>query len=222
VRQEQISGNLTRLVLGGPQLAGFVSTGIPDEWVGLVIPGQFQSRYYTIRSFAEELVLDVALHQSGLVSDWVQKDNQGGMVGITEPQGAYKPPDDAQWVVAIADITGMPALARIAETESRPLHLVAECAEIIPHYLSETTRWVPPSLSGESKLAEVVKSFTWPDGPGYFWFAGESGQMRQVRRYLLRDLGWPNLRFHTMGYWRSVATHQIPSRTSTLARERRE
>ena len=39
-----------RLVLDG--LDGFASTGVPDEWVGLVVPDQFQSRYYTVRSFA--------------------------------------------------------------------------------------------------------------------------------------------------------------------------
>ncbi|MDP2772795.1 MAG: siderophore-interacting protein, partial [Nocardioides sp.] len=38
----RISDHLARIVLGGAGLAGFESTGIPDEWVGLVVPGQFQ------------------------------------------------------------------------------------------------------------------------------------------------------------------------------------
>ena len=30
-----------------------------------------------------------------------------------------------------------------------------------------------------SRLAEVVESMVWPEGPGYFWMAGESAQMRR-------------------------------------------
>ena len=48
--RQQLSAHLVRLTLGGAGLAGFASTGVPDEWVGLVVPGQFQSRYYTVRS----------------------------------------------------------------------------------------------------------------------------------------------------------------------------
>ena len=51
---------------------GFESTGVPDEWVGLVVPGQYQSRFYTVRSCdADELVLDVVIHEVGLVTEWV-------------------------------------------------------------------------------------------------------------------------------------------------------
>ena len=59
LRREVLSSHLVRLTLGGPGLADFASTGIPDEWVGLVVPGQLQSRYYTVRSWSgAELVLD--------------------------------------------------------------------------------------------------------------------------------------------------------------------
>ena len=72
VGREQLSPHLVRLVLGdlgGPD--AFVSTGIPDEWVGLVLPGQYQSRYYTVRSWdGTELVIDVVVHDEGLVTEW--------------------------------------------------------------------------------------------------------------------------------------------------------
>ena len=39
-------------------------------------PGQFQSRYYTVRSYAAgELVLDVVVHDEGLVTEWVALDD---------------------------------------------------------------------------------------------------------------------------------------------------
>ena len=75
LRREQLSAHLVRLVLGGPGLAEFASTGIPDEWVGLVVPGQFQSRYYTVRSWTGgELTLDVVVHDVGLVTEWAARD----------------------------------------------------------------------------------------------------------------------------------------------------
>ena len=83
LRREQLSPHLVRLVLGGPGLASFTSTGIPDEWVGLVVPGQFQSRYYTVRSWsAGELVVDVAVHEVGLVTEWALRDVVGETVTI--------------------------------------------------------------------------------------------------------------------------------------------
>ena len=72
LRREQLSPHLVRLTLA---VEGFVSTGMPDEWVGLVVPGQFQVRYYTVRSYAGgELVLDVVVHEVGLVTEWASGD----------------------------------------------------------------------------------------------------------------------------------------------------
>ena len=42
--------HLVRLVLETPD--GFTSTGVPDEWLALTVPGQFQTRYYSVRSLA--------------------------------------------------------------------------------------------------------------------------------------------------------------------------
>ncbi len=71
LRRDVLSPHLLRLTLAGDGLAGFESTGIPDEWVGLIVPGQFQSRYYTVRSWdGSELVLDVVVHEVGLVTEW--------------------------------------------------------------------------------------------------------------------------------------------------------
>ena len=57
-----LAPHLLRLTLSVP---GLESTGIADEWVGLVVPGQFQVRYYTVRSWTgAELVLDVVVHDA--------------------------------------------------------------------------------------------------------------------------------------------------------------
>ena len=47
-----------------------------------MVPGQFQSRYYTVRSYAAgTLVLDVVLHDVGLVTEWVVRDDCVGSTG---------------------------------------------------------------------------------------------------------------------------------------------
>src|SRR4051794_7785108 len=99
LRREELSDHFVRLTLGGAGLDAFTSTGIPDEWVGLVVPGQFQSRYYTVRSWdGGELVLDVVVHDVGLVTEWAlgrAGDPVGQTVTITEPKGSFALPDDA-------------------------------------------------------------------------------------------------------------------------------
>jgi NADPH-dependent ferric siderophore reductase len=209
LRREQLSAHLVRLVLGGPGLAGFASTGIPDEWVGLVVPGQFQSRYYTVRSWSSgELVLDVVVHEVGLVTEWAQFDVVGQTVTITEPKGSFAMPDGAAWLLLVGDLTAMPAMARIASEVDVPTRIWAEVPDDLATYLSADVTWLSPPAVGQSALAEVVESIDWPAGDGYFWMAGESAQMRAIRKHLMRDRRLPSTAYDVMGYWRGVAQRQ--------------
>jgi NADPH-dependent ferric siderophore reductase len=208
-RRDELSPHLVRLTLAVD--ASFTSTGIADEWVGLVVPGQFQSRYYTVRSYAAgELVLDVVLHEVGLVTEWVVRDDcVGSTVTITEPKGSFDAPAEASWVMLVGDLTGLPAMARIAETTGLPTRIWAEVDDALPGYLPDTAdvTWLE-APSGTSRLAEVVESVGWPEGDGYFWMAGESAQMRSIRKYLMRDRRLPASAYDVMGYWRSSTGRQ--------------
>jgi NADPH-dependent ferric siderophore reductase len=211
LRREQLSPHLVRLVLGGPGLAGFESTGIPDEWVGLVVPGQFQSRYYTVRSWSGgELVLDVVVHQVGLVTEWAQLDIVGQTVTITEPKGSFAMPADAAWLLLVGDLTAMPAMARIASEVAAPTRIWAEVPDDLSSYLpaSADITWLTPPAEGARALAGVVEAIDWPAGEGYFWMAGESAQMRAIRKHLMRDRRLPSSAYDVMGYWRGVAHRQ--------------
>ena len=216
LRREQLSPHLVRLTLGGPGLASFTSTGIPDEWVGLVVPGQFQSRYYTVRSWSDgELVLDVVVHDVGLVTEWAQLDVVGQTVTITEPKGSFAMPDDASWLLLVGDLTAMPAMARIAETVAVPTRIWAEGPDDTPSILggsylpgSVDVTWLSPPAPGQSGLAAAVETIAWPAGEGYFWMAGESAQMRAIRKHLMRERKLPSSAYDVMGYWRGVAQRQ--------------
>ena len=209
--REPISPHLTRLVLRRPD--EFESTGVPDEWVGLVVPGQFQSRYYTVRGLrSDELVLDVVIHELGLVTEWVERGCVGDLVTISEPKGSFAMPDDAAWLLLVGDLTAIPAIARIVETVQTPTRIWAEVpdAELKAGYLPEGAEvtWLENSEDGTSRLAEVVETLDWPEGEGYFWMAGESAQMRAIRRHLMRERKLPATAYDVMGYWRAASQRQ--------------
>ena len=201
-----------RLVLDG--LDGFASTGVPDEWVGLVVPDQFQSRYYTVRSWdGRELVLDVVVHDVGLVTEWAMRDCVGDTVTITEPKSSFAPPADAAWLLLVGDLTAMPAMARILEATAHlalPTRVLAEVPDDLSGYLPATAdvTWLTPPSAGQSALAEVVERIEWPEGEGYFWMAGESAQMRAIRKHLMRERGLPTSHYDVMGYWRATLARQ--------------
>ncbi len=210
-RRDQLSPHLVRLTLSVDRAFG--SAGVPDEWVGLVVPGQFQSRYYTVRSFAAGvLVLDVVLHDVGLVTEWVVRDDcVGSTVTVTEPKGSFAMPVDAAWLMLVGDLTAMPAMARIAESVEAPTRIWAEVPDELPGYLPDSVdvTWLETPSGGHSRLAEVAEGIDWPAGEGYFWMAGESAQMRAIRRYLMRERGLPSTAYDVMGYWR-VSTGRQP------------
>lgn len=208
--RERLSAHLVRLVLDG--LDDFASTGVPDEWVGLVVPGQFQSRYYTVRRWAEgRLTLDVVVHDEGLVTEWASGDCVGDRVTVTEPRGSFAPPPEARWLLLAGDLTALPAMARIVETVTTvPVRVWAEVADELPGYLPPGTdvTWLTPPGDGDSALGEAVTAIDWPDGDGYFWMAGESAQMRAIRKHLMRERRLPAPAYDVMGYWRAGTARQ--------------
>jgi NADPH-dependent ferric siderophore reductase len=207
--REQLSDHLVRIVLTG--LDGLASTGIPDEWVALTVPGQFQTRYYTVRAWQPpELTIDVVVHEHGLVTEWAQSDCVGDVVGISAPKGSFDLPPDASWVVLVGDLTALPAVARISESTQLPVTAYVETPDgAHDSYLEQPVTWLDPPAPGESGLADLVEGLAWPEGDGYFWMAGESAQMRAIRRHLRHELGMAASAYDVMGYWSGTRGRQI-------------
>lgn len=136
--RKHLSPHLVTITLG---LDAFPTTGIPDEYVRILIPTEGQDlvlptigenyswtypegtvepepRVYTISDHrmvdgTVEVDLDIALHDEGVGSDWARRCRLGDQVGIVEPHGLYKAAADVPWQLLVCDITGLPALARI-------------------------------------------------------------------------------------------------------------
>jgi NADPH-dependent ferric siderophore reductase len=193
------------------------------------VTGQFQVRYYTARALTGDvIVLDVVVHDEGLVTTWASGDCLGDRVVLTGAQTSFTLPDDAEWLLLVGDLTAMPAMARISETVSggssgarwssgsrwssgvETIRIWAEVPDDLPGYLpaDADVTWLSPPAPGQSRLAEVVESIDWPDGNGYFWMAGESAQMRAIRKHLMRERRLPSTAYDVMGYWRAVTARQ--------------
>ena len=109
-------------------------------------------------------------------------------------------PDGAGWLVLVADLTGLPAVARIT-SGSTSTGRVCRSRRTSRRRTAPRppTRGLPAACPvaapvgsiGDSALAEVVRGIAWPEGPGYFWMAGESAQMREIRQHLRHEVGSP-------------------------------
>ena len=108
----------------------------------------------------------------------------------------------------VGDLTALPAMARIAEASDLPTRIWAEVPDVELHggYLPERAdvTW----LDGSRDLADVVADLDWPATPGYFWMAGESADMRAIRKHLMRDRKLPSSSYDVMGYWRAASARQ--------------
>jgi NADPH-dependent ferric siderophore reductase len=216
LRREQLSSHFVRLVLGGDGLADFASTGVPDEWVALTVPGQFQTRYYTVRSWADgELTVDVVVHEHGLVTEWASGDCVGDTLTISEPKASFAMPDSARWLLLVGDLTALPAIARIIES-SPDVPVTAWCevpGDELTSYIDvgeAQVHGVQPPDGVETATAAIVERIDWPEGEGYFWMAGESAQMRAIRKHLMREVKLPSAAYDVMGYWRGGGHQRQP------------
>jgi NADPH-dependent ferric siderophore reductase len=169
-----------------------------------------EMRSYTVRAFdpvAQEMLVDFVAHEGGVAAEWARRARTGDVVLLTEAAGWYDPPADAAWQLLVADMAALPALSRICETTALPTSVIAEVLEPAdrqPLPARVEARWLCGTGNGTSPsaLLRALRDVTWPDGPGYVWFAGEAAESRAVRKHLRHHLGFPVERYDVLGYWR--------------------
>lgn len=180
------------------------------------------ARNYTVRSHDPAgglLEIDFVTHgDHGIAAVWAARAQPGDRLGYAGPRfhWHHEHADGAAWTLLVADETGLPALAAIAE--SLPAHLraialveIADAAERQP--LRSSCRldlqWVQRdgAAPGESlALADAARTLALPDGGGRVWGAGESGVMRAVRDVLRDERGIPREAMTVLGYWKHDTT----------------
>ncbi|MFC7447410.1 siderophore-interacting protein [Rhodococcus daqingensis] len=214
VSTTHLSPSLRRIRFALAEPAAFASSGDPDERL-LIEFGDGHRRSYTVRRWdagAGRLDIDFAVHAGGAAAEWARAAEPGMPVRLSHPKGWYRPPADARWQLLLADLSALPAAARIVErlpagVETR---LVAELPEPADEQdwdtaAELTVTWLHGTGNGHtpSALPRWLREHRLPEGPGYIWSAGETGASRQIRRHVRRDLGWATERFDIMGYWQA-------------------
>ena len=241
-RTTTLTPTLRRVTLDGPGVADFLSTGIGDEYVRVFFPHgddptdvslpvpdgdwwatpagapEAPMRTYTIsgvRPQAGEVDIDFVIHQKGVAGPWAASAEPGHVIGLNSPTGLYAPPAETTWQVLVSDLTGLPAVTRIAAGIPAGIRtrIVLEVLdesdkvafEVGPHV--EVTWVIGGNGHGPSTLGQVVRSIVddrLPLAEGFIWVAGETVALRDVRKYLRRELGLSAAQFKVIGYWTPI------------------
>jgi NADPH-dependent ferric siderophore reductase len=214
VRVAQVTPRMRRVTFAVP---GFRSSGYADEWIGIFFgePGDHtRRRSYTVRAIrpeADEVDLDVVLHEGGLGATWARSASPGQQLVWWDQLGSrYDPPADTDWRLIVGDLTALPAIGAIVEElpAGARATVVAEVPDEADRQAWETAgdvevRWLHGSGAGRSRsrLEEAVRTFPEPPGQGYLWMAGETRTVRATRRYIRHERGVPSERYALTGYW---------------------
>lgn len=237
---EDVHPHLRRITFGGGDLAEFSPLG-PDTFLYVLVPPPGRTdltidrsftweavpdmpaedrpvgAYYTVRAWrpeSSELDMLFVLHDDpGPASRWAANARPGDRVALWGPREAYEPPPDTDWILLVADETGLPAVATILESlpDDVPVKVFAEVASVderldLQSGPSRSIIWLERDGSAPGTLPELladeVRNLELPSGRAYAWGGGESRTMTRIRRYLRDDVGWSRDQVNLVAYWR--------------------
>ncbi len=208
---ERLTPHMLRLTLSGPELEGFVSLS-PGDHIKIFVPdgqGGQAMRDYTPRhhdAAQGTLVIDFALHDAGLATQWALSVQPGDKAEIGGPRGSQVIGGPvARWLL-VGDETALPSIARRVEE--------------LPRGVFVTTLVAVPGPEDEQPLAIGEGRAFWahrqdPTDPAplleqlagievqpetFVWIAAEAGVARALRDHLL-DRGHPPAWLKAAGYW---------------------
>lgn len=167
---EWLTPRMLRVILGGDELADFVSSG-SDQRIKLCLPRpgkptplgrdraevfalppdqQPKQRTYTVRWFAPErleIAIDFVVHEhDGPGTSWASTVQPGEQIVAVGPSPSYQPDPSADPLVLVGDETALPAMAAILEElpAGQPVRVFAEVADTAERQHVETSadvRW---------------------------------------------------------------------------------
>ena len=202
-----LSPRMRRIRLAAPELADVRWPLGCDIAIVLAGPdGREVRRRYTVRSATgDTLVLDAVLHGHGPGSAWATGLKPGDPVTFFGPRGEIELPD-ADWLLALTDEAGLPAIGALAEAAGRPLQVLAEIADDGERYPLPATaevHWLPRNgrPPGQAEpLIDALAAVRPGVGPGFGYLLGESRAIVAVRDELAR-FGLNRSDVYAKGYW---------------------
>lgn len=234
LRVTRLTPHMTRVTVGGPDLADFAAAGTdqnvmlyfyPDD-VELPEPLTLESargmwsqvrpltRTYTVSRYERdtcELDFDFVLHDdAGPASDWAKRAQPGDQLIFVGPSPAYQPDPTADWYLLAGDETALPAISNILrelppDATVRVFVEVEDAAEEQPLPGNPQVTWLHRDGT-DDLLARAVAAADLPPGRVDVWLAGERSSMVALRRHLLSDRGYDRSRIRPTTYWRRGET----------------
>ena len=214
VKRAPLSARFHRVVLHVADLAALQLPAAADAAVGIYFPATEPpaGRTYTVRAVdlrRNLITVDVLLHGDGVGTDWVRRARLGDEVGLAHANSWYRPPPLTGSQVLVADLSGLPALARVFEDVAPDAVAIVEVLD--PSDLEYLPRRPAVELvasvgsgngAAPSALSRLLRSRGALEPHGYCWYAGEAGEGRTIRKYLRHELRWDIAQMDIMGYWR--------------------
>jgi NADPH-dependent ferric siderophore reductase len=207
---DTLSPRMRRITVSTPEIATRRWPLASD--IAIVLSGEDGRevrRRYTVRSVRSvpkaSLALDAVLHGQGPGSAWASTVGVGDEVTFFGPRGEV-PVTDADWVLALTDESGLPAIAAVAEVLGRPLQVLAEISDNAEQYLLPSNAEVTWLVRGGHPagtvdlLAAALSGVRPGQGTGYAYVLGESRAIVALRDELGQfGLGRPDI--YAKGYW---------------------
>ena len=180
-------------------------------------------RSYTLRALRrdpDEIDIDFVLHEpAGPASRWASLAAHGDRVVLLGPAVAdnrairFRPPEDADLVVVWGDETAVPAASAILEalpagTRARvwlEVQHAGDIQDLATDADAEVTWLVRENQGAEGSpmaLGALRDAQLPPAERPYVWIAGESGQVKALRRHFVGERGFDRRRVTFVGYWR--------------------
>jgi NADPH-dependent ferric siderophore reductase len=234
LRVEQLTPRLTRVTIGGPELDGLDPPELaasvrlllpPPGRNELVVPTWNGNEFLladgtrpTIRTLtplrfdpdAEQLDVEVVMHDHGPLSTWAQSAEPGSSLAISGPGRGYAIDSDASAFLLAGDESAIPAIRQLLEALPREAS-VQVCIEVahpdarlaLPDHPHAAVDWVDlPSGGGPGHaMAEAVRRAE-IDASTRVWVAGEAAAVQRIRRHCFEERAVPRAHATIRGYWK--------------------
>lgn len=241
VRSERVTPHMVRVTFGGGELDRFDFRGfdqwfrlavpvsessrldnLPDrfgiagylKFVTLPKDTRPVIRNYTVRAFRPkdlELDVDFVVHGTeGVAAPWAASVQPGAEVAFID-QGRGWAPVAHDWLLLVADESGLPAVAGILRDLPRDAvgHAFVELFDEVDRQPLDApdgvqVHWLvrPEGSAPGSAVLPAVRALEFPAGPVYAFAVGESALATGVRRHLVSERGVPKGNVTFCGYWK--------------------
>lgn len=179
-------------------------------------------RTYTVRRLdveAGELWVDFVVHgDEGLAGPWAARAQVGEIVHFGGPGSAYRPDPEADHQLLVGDESALPAIlasleALVPGQKATAFIEVDGPADEQPVVTAGDVEvvWLhrAPAHAGTTNLLDdAVRAWPWPGGRVQIFVHGESGLLKTVRPYLVKERGVERRDVSVSAYWRLGETEE--------------